>query len=212
MSISYLIPAPSAETRLAPANNRFELLHMIQIMPAHRLHQRLERYFAALRMRHALRKRFRRSCMNERQIPSPQRGKYGQRRWHVIRRIRHGPLILIERLYHVMILRKRLPQPVRKNHFAIRQMANNLPRTPFPRRNALFDTFRPKRSHKCRQLPGSRRNHFQRILPCQVFRIRILFHRSKTISRSPSRLKQRFCRWRAGLNFPDRYTHSQTSH
>lgn len=135
--------------------NRFQLRDVIQIVAAHGFDDGLESHLAAFRMREFLRKILRRNSIDQRQVPSPRRRKRLDRSLGFKRRVWLRPLILIERLNHVVRLRERLPQPEREHHFAVGKMAEDLPRAPFSWRETSFQAMGAKRRGQRREPGGS---------------------------------------------------------
>jgi len=103
----------------------------MQIMPSGRFEQRSEGELATLRMRCRLYECVARQARDPRAVPLPQRAKGLERfaRWERI--VWRRPQILIECLDDVPRLRRDLPPAISKRNFAIRQVADNLSRTPF---------------------------------------------------------------------------------
>lgn len=153
--------------------NRFKLRDVIQIVPAHGFDDGLESHLAAFGMRKCLRKIPRRNGLEQRQVPAPRRRKRLERCPGIERRVRLRPLILIERLNHVVRLRERLPQPEREHHFAVGKMAEDLPRAPFPWRETPFQAMWAKRRGQRREPGGSLGDYVAYVAIAQKFRVRV---------------------------------------
>src|SRR5690242_4247450 len=108
---------------------------------------------------------------DEHQVPVADGGKRRERRAHMVRRVRLCPLVLIERLDHVVVFGKRLAQSESEDHLAIGEMANDLTRAPLSERRRLLGSVRADGFDYFAEFPGSARNDLKWILIAEEFRV-----------------------------------------
>jgi len=121
---------------------------MIQIVATHGFDHCLQCHIAAFGMVQWLVKVPGPEPRDQRQIPLPKRGECGQRRTSVIALISCGPVVLIEGLDDVTVLRKSLPQPERKYNLAVGEMTEYVPDAPLAWSGSGVEFVSPERRDK----------------------------------------------------------------
>jgi hypothetical protein len=157
----------------AGRGNRFDLTKVVQIVTGHRLDHHPKCHVAALGVIQRLFECLRLESGNQRAVPFANGCENREGLASLIVPIDRGPLVLVEWLDDVMILRQCLAQPEGKNDFAIREVAYDIANAPFTRGRGAIHPIGANCLNEFLKVSRRGSNHFKRISACKVRCVRV---------------------------------------